>query len=322
MKTGYTSAAAGLFFILFFSSGCPPCPASESTYKIFSQASVSAGYDTNPTFSSTRKGDVFEEFLYSLAFIKPLTPKARLTLDYDFDTRRYGEATDASFLLHHLRLELQQRLARFTVGGGYDGGYSFGGSSFAPADDDSFLLHKVFLNIRQNLTKRLYHQLEGEWGYKVYTSQRALGDNIFAQLDQERADRRFGIEYSLGSSLGKRSRFVVKAKFLQNDSNVRYIDFYDYNSYQFSGSFDYLLLKDLHLVSQLRYLRTNYSARTVVFQDYRQKDNLYTGNVSLRYALDKHSTLLVYYTYRTNQTNEPLEKFSQNVAGCVWQYLF
>jgi hypothetical protein len=322
MKKNYTGIAAGVFSIFLCLVTGRFCLAYDGACKVTQQAGTVVGYDTNPAFSPTRKGDIFEEAMYSLAIVKPLTPEVRVTLNYDFDTRHYNEITDASFLLHHLRLGLHERFAPFTVGGGYDGGYVFGGPSLSPDNDDSFLLHKAFLYIKQDLTKKIFHQLEGEYGYKDYTDQKALGDNLLSSQDKERADTRFGVEYSVGSILSRRAWVLARAKFWQNDSNARYLDFYDYNAYQFASSLDYLLLKDLHLVSQFRYIRTNYSSRTVTLQDFKQRDNFYIGNVSLKYALDKHNTLSVYYTYRTNKSNEPLEEFSESVIGSGWQYSF
>jgi hypothetical protein len=287
-------------------------------HKFVFQAGISAGYDNNVRLSPQRKGDAFEETTFSLGYRKPLPQNYSFTFNYDLDATNYDEVTDASNILNHVRFGIHKKIATFTAGTGYDLGVFY----YPRNEDGNFLLHRAFVYLRQNIGKKIYHQLLYEPGLKMHTDRKAIGDTITALQDKERVDRRQSIEYSIGEALTSKLILKFRARFLINDSNARFQDFYDYKAYEASPGIDYKFSKKLDIVSNFVYLRRNYKTRQVTLQTDKQRDNVYVANLGVKYKLDKNNVLSLLYTYRDNHTNESLEKYNENVMSCGWQYNF
>jgi hypothetical protein len=286
--------------------------------KFASSAGLFFGYDTNVNLSTTKKGDAFQQFLFSSGFTKPWVKGTRFTFNYDLGVINYNEITDASNVLNHFRLGVHQKISSFVVGTGYDLGVLY----YPDDEDGDFLFHKGFLYVRQDISRKLYHQLLVEAGIKDYTHQKAMGDIITALQNKERLDRRQSAEWSVGFSLTPKLLLKFLTRFSVNDSNARYVDFYDYKSYEFSPRVNYRLSKKVELFSGFGYLRKNYKTRVVTLTNYKEKDNTYSANAGLRYAGDKNNILTLIYSYRNNSSNDPIQEYSENVISCGWQHNF
>ncbi|MBD3264024.1 MAG: outer membrane beta-barrel protein [Candidatus Omnitrophica bacterium] len=283
-----------------------------------SRISLFSGYDSNVKLSPDRKGDVFEEFVYSFDYTKPLFEKLDFDFDYDLDVLNYNEFTDLSSILNHLRFELIAKPGRCRIGGGYDLGVLY----YPRNDDGNFLFHEGFFYLKRYLFKNTFHKIEFQYGLKDYIQNKALGDSILVNQEKERLDRRIGVEYSLGSLINPRLYLLFKTKFYTNDSNARYMDFYDYKAYRFWLGCDYRLSAKFYFLTKFSYTNKDYDTRTVTLTNYKQEDDYYSATAGLRYRLDDRRTLSLYYTYRENSSNEPLEEYSESVITCGWQYNF
>jgi len=286
-------------------------------YKFSSRINLFFGYDSNANLSPLKKGDFFEQFIYSFNFNKSLWEGIKFSLDYDFGVLNYQEYTDISNLLNHLRLELNKKFSLFRAGIGYDLDYFY----YLHSDYD-FLFHKGFFYLRQDFKKGLYHKLQLEYGYKDYLEIKALDNDLFTYQDNERQDKRYSVEYSLGIRPLPKLSFLFKTKFSSNDSNSRYLKFYDYKTYQGTFGFEYALLKNTTLVSNFIYRRKNYTGRIIISGENKQKDDLYVGNLGLRYKLNRQNALSLFYTYRNNHSNEDLDEYLEHVITAGWQYTF
>jgi len=286
--------------------------------KFASSAGLSFGYDTNVNLSTTKKGDGFEQLLFSSGFTKPWVKGARFTFNYDLGVINYGEITDASNILNHFRFGVHQKLSSFVAGTGDDLGVLY----YPNNEDGNFLFHKGFLYVRQNISRKLYHQLMLEAGIKDYSEQKAIGDTISTFQNKERLDRRQSAEWSVGYSLTPKLLLKFLTRFSVNDSNARYVDFYDYKSYEFSPRVNYRLSKKVELFSGIGYLRKNYKTRVVTLTNYKEKDNIYSANAGLRYLPDKNDILTLLYSYRDNSSNDSIQEYSENVISCGWQHNF
>jgi len=287
-------------------------------YKFSSRLSLSSGYDTNVNLSPERTGDVYEELLYSFNLSKKLDNKLSFTFDYDLDFLNYNKVTDASNLLNHFRLGLHKKISRFTTGAGYDLGIFY----YPHNDDEDFLFHKVFAYVSHKISKHFYHKIQLEAGLKDYPDRKALADTINTYQDDNRTDTRASLEYKLSSDVIKKLISSLRLKVTTNNSNVSYVDFYDYKSYEGALNFDYQLLKKLYLISELSYVRKVFDERLVTSRDYRERDSLYTGTLGLSYRLDKQNDLSLYYTYRQNSSNDDIAEYSESVVNLGWQHYF
>jgi len=290
----------------------------KRSYKLSARSNLFFGYDSNVELGSDRKGDIFQEFLYSLNFIKFWENNTKFTCAYNLDALNYGEFTNVSNILNRLRFGLHKDFSQFTVGTGYDVSMFY----YHHSKENDFLYHKGFFYLAADFPKNIYHQVQFEAVLKDYFYQNALADTINTYQSKERRDERLSIGYSLGTNLIPKMRLLIRAKYSINDANARYVDFYDYESYRGSFSLDYKLSRKLHCFSDVIYVRKNYDTRTVTSRDYRQKDNRYTANLGLRYKLNKKNSLSLYFTYRENSSNDSLAEYSENIFTCGWHRNF
>lgn len=286
-------------------------------FKPSSRIAIFTGFETNANLTPTRKGDIFEELLYSFDFIKPLTNTIKVSLDYDLDVLNYHEFTDISSVVNHFRVGLQTKISPLKIGGGYDLGITY-----YPRNDIDFLFHRGFVYVRHDILKDLYQSLRFEAGVKDYTDKKTVGESLNAPRTNERFDRRWAWEYLTGARLVNKLNTGLKVRYLINDSNAIYVDFYDYRAYEGTLFADYQLLDNLYLLSNFTYLKKRYDNRTVTLRDYEQRDSLYIGDVGLLYKLDKYNSLSLHYTYRENVTNDSLSEYSASVVSLGWQYSF
>jgi hypothetical protein len=292
---------------------------SPTNLRFSSSAAIFAGYDSNVELLPVSKGDVFEEFLYSLGFIKPWAGGGRFTLNYDLDAINYNEVTDAAHLLNHGRLGVHQKIVSWlTAGTGYDLGYFY----YSKSDDDDLLRHSCFFYVRNNFSKKFYQQLLYESGLKDYQHRKALGTTISTYQDKERKDYRQSLEYTIAASLVSQWFLKLKGEFLVNDSNAIYLAYYDYKSYEISPSVNYSLSEKARISSSFSFTRRDYDERLVTLKNFKQKDYIYSASAGMQYDLNKKNSLYLLYTYRNNASNEPAEKYTENMVTCCWQYNF
>jgi hypothetical protein len=288
-------------------------------YYLATQAAIFGGYDTNARLTPTSKGDVFQEALFNLDFSKTLNKSLRFTFDYDLDFLNYDQYTDATNLLNHLRFGLHQKIfSTFTLGAGYDLGILY----YPHDEDGNFLFHKGFAYLNQNITKKLSHRLGFEAGLKDYTDKKALGDSLFIYQDKKRTDKRVSGIYSIAFLPTKKLALSLLTKFSTNQSNARYMDFYDYKTYEASPRIDYQLFKNLSLLLDFFYIKKNYDTRTITLEDDKQRDNLYSATFGTTYRLSNKNAISFYYTFRQNDSNDPIADYRESVFSCGLQHKF
>lgn len=287
------------------------------SYQLSSSIATFFGYDSNANLDTSRKPDTFEELLYSLDFVKHLTKDIKFIFFYDFDVLNYNHFTKISNILNHLQFGLDKGISMFNIGTTYDLSiFSY------PNSNDDFIFNKGIFYIKQKISKRVSHKLQFEIGGKDYLHRKALDTSLITYQDKDRQDNRLSIGYAITSYINPNLLLGFKTKFSKNDSNAKYLDFYDYESYENSLRLDYKLMKDLFILTNFTHIRKNYTSRTITSADTKEKDNLYTGTLGFLYNLDKKNSFSLYYTYRWNSSNEDLEEYGENLITCGWQHLF
>ena len=290
-------------------------------FKFTTNAGAFFGYDSNVNLSPLKKGDLFEEGLLSAAFSKYLFDKSlRLTVNYDFDALVYNEMTDATNILNHVRMGLHKRIfSSFDIGTGYD----LSAFYYPHNEDGTFLFHKCFAYTRQYLSRKFYHQLMYNAGYKIHTDRKALAVTPGTYQNKELESRRHEIEYSVAALPFKGVTTGMSGRFTINDSNAKYLNFYDYKTYEAAPYVSLRLTDRARLNTSFRYIRRNYKSRIITTgTGAKEHDNIYLTTVNLKYNLNQNNVLSLIYTYRDNSTNEPLEEYQENVISVGWQYYF
>ena len=281
------------------------------------RASVFGGYDSNVNLSPSRKGDAFEEVLISLGYSRALFDKLSFSLNYDLDFLNYNRITDASNLLNHFRVGLHQKFSFLRIGTGYDLAWVY-----YTHNDDDFIFNKAFAYIGQDINKNIYHQFQFEFGVKEYLKTKAIGLAPGFYQDKERTDRRWSGIYTVDYKINHALAVGLRARFVRNDSNAIYQDFYDYRSYEGAPYLEYRMTGRLMLLTNFSYTRKNYYKRTVTLGPEREHDNLYAARAGAKYKLNPNSSLSLNYVYRDNNSNEDLEEYIEHVISAGWQYKF
>ncbi|MFA5157179.1 MAG: hypothetical protein WC532_07325 [Candidatus Omnitrophota bacterium] len=291
----------------------------KPTFKLSSVAGLFYGFDTNARLSAESKGDHYEEFLWSSSVIKPWIARTKFVFNYDLDVLNYNEATDISNILNHGRFVVDKKLFDWlNVGIGDD----LAIYAYTNNDDGTFLFNKYLFYLKSKLARKTYHQLLFSYGEKYYTDRKAMGDDYGSTQEKERRENRQSVEYNISSDITRKFYAKIMGRFSVNNSNDRYLDFYDYKSYEISPSITYKFTRKFDLSSNFIYLRKNYKSRLVTNENYKEKENIYATNLLFRYKLDKHNILSFLYTYRGDNANDSIDKYTENVFTCGWQYNF
>jgi len=287
------------------------------TYKLKMQAGVFTGFDSNVYLDNTRKGDVFQEFIYALKFNKPLTEGINFNFRYTLDYFNYSEATDYSNLLNWFVFDINKKISNFTIGTGADISFLY----YPDNKEGDFVFHKGFVYIGNDLTNKIYHQIKVYYGTKRYLYEKALFDTATTYQDKERQDKRQQYEYLISYKFSDKLNLRLRSNFYINDSNARYIDFYDYKANSGSFGFDYKFSSRSYFLFDYLYEKKNYTTRTVTNRDYRQKDRLSVVNLGFYYFINKNVVSLK-YAHRDNFSNDKLSRYSENMMTCGWQAFF
>jgi OmpA family protein len=289
----------------------------KEMYTLEQSVGVNIGYETNPRFSSERKGDMFEEFMYSATYAKNFPFDMRLTAHYSLDVVNYNEFTGISNNLHYIDVRADKRWSFCQLGIGYNAGFAL-----YPNSDTDFILHNGYVYLGKKVTKNTYHRLKFEYGKKDYLDKSTLADALNTYQEKDRLDKRLGAEYSVLARINPKISLQLKTKFIHNDSNARFEDFYDYSTLKQSINFRYKFRDDMSLYSKLSYRRKEYDSRTITFGTKEQTDDLYSGSVGVSKDVSDNSAISLEYTYRENTSNDPLAEYSESMITCGWNINF
>lgn len=293
----------------------------KARHAIDMQTALVYGYDSNVNLDGARKGDSFEELALVMRMKQPFVNGVEFDYRYSLDVRNYSQITDASNILHQMLFECSRYISIFKVGVGYDLAYL----AYPDFEEGDFLFHKGFCYIGNDLTRKLSHQLKVYYGVKDYLDGKTLSETSLAvDPAKDRLDRRQHAAYLITYSYNKNLTVRLEGNYSINDSNARYIDYYDYKSPGVSCGFDYRIKPDFYLLTDYSYRRKNYKGRTVTgaTKTYKQEDNIYAVNVGLLYLLGKQSSLSFNYLYRETSSNDSLSEYTESVVTGGWRYRY
>ena len=276
------------------------------------------GYETNAKLSAHRKGDFFEGVSFAVDHARKISPDLTLKWDYDIFAYNYHELTDNRYILNQVGGRLEKKVGRLRLSGGVNAFIL----NYPRNRDGDFWSPKGYLELRHYLSKRLYHEIICGYSLKNYIHAKAMGDTSGSEQDKERHDEQYSGAYRIGGLVGKRFSWRFGTKVTVNDSNARYLDYYDYISFRHSLTLAYKMSQKDALFSTLSFTRKEYDTRTIASGDPRQINNLYTTTCGLRHRFDDRKSLALYYTYRENVSNDALAEYSDSAATLSWQYHF
>src|SRR3989338_2800404 len=158
--------------------------------KFYGELSEATGYETNPSNSSSHKGDTYEDTSTYLMLSKKLTPTLEWQGTYSGNYLKYLDYGDGDYTDHTLppvKLRWQPK-RMWRVESWMDLEHNW----YPIAKDSSYRNLKGVARIRQNLFDTWYHQLQYEWFARDYTHKNAR-DGAGTETTSNRVDTRHRI---------------------------------------------------------------------------------------------------------------------------------
>lgn len=274
--------------------------------KFSGEVSEAIAYETNPSTSSSHKGDTSEETSTYLTLSKKLAPTLDWSSSYSGSYLKYvnygdGDYTDHTLTATKLRWQPRRtwRLEQWT-----EFEYNF----YPAALSSTYRNFKVAGRLRQNLFDTWYHQAQYEYFIRDYVSKKAR-DGAGADTRNTRLDARNRIRYKVGTTVNK-ALCSVENEFYWNNSNDARNDFYDYDVWKITGSASGNATKKLYVSGTFAFERKNYRARKVTGINAEARyDDKYTLGSSATYDLNDTWRLAYGLTFDHLGSNEPTGEY-------------
>ncbi len=285
-------------------------------------AVVIQGVDSNPLLDSTKKADNYPEEMVDMHFTSPVFGSAlgftNSKFGFNLTNVNYYRITDVNIFDGIADLKLEQEVFdRILLGAGY----ALETFIFPNNDDGSFVGNEFSVSARQKITDDLYQKAAYRLILRNYTDRKIRMGNLTTG-SALRADARNIFEHELGLYVSNTSKLKLTNQFYINESNDQYLDFYDYLNYRIGVSVTHFFTRKLYTITGMYYQRRNYESRIVSDKEARQQDNLYLASTSFMYDITKDMSIFVSYSHTENHSNEPLEKYSNNLYSTGLYYSF
>ncbi len=271
-------------------------------------AGVSAVADLNPYLDSTHKADGYTQELLDMRFKYPL---GDTTSNFGFNVTNinYYEATDLNTFDGLANLNFERRFFDYFT---LKAGYLFETMWYPNDRNGTYVGNEIMTSVTHNFTDRVYESCAYRLYLKNYINRKArLGNmNLGSNL---RRDMKNTFEHELGAFITKATKLRITNQFLFNESNDQFNDFYDYFSYRVGGSLIQIFTKKFYNTTSFYYKRKNYDERRCTDKQKEQRDNLYTFGTTFLYDISKKMSIYVSYAHMENHSNEPLERYTDNL---------
>ena len=274
--------------------------------KFSGEVSEAIAYETNPSTSSSHKGDTSEETSTYLTLSKKLTPTLDWSSSYSGSYLKYVNYGDGDYTDHTLTAtKLRWQPGRmWRVESWLDFEYNY----YPAAKDSTYRNFKTISRIRQNLFGSWYHQIQYEWFFRDYVTKNAR-DGAGAETLSNRVDMRNRIRYKAGATV-KKTLLSVENDVYFNDSNDARSDYYDYDVWKITGSASGNATKKLYLSGTFAFERKNYRERKVTGINAEARyDDKYTLSSSATYDLNDTWRLAYGLTFDHLGSNEPTGEY-------------
>lgn len=278
--------------------------------------SASQGYDNNVFLDSSRKGDTFSEGIFDAKAIYPLSGRWDVFGGIGVHDITYWEFTDASLVDTDLKFGFEGKLFGTVVLNTFN---DIEIVEYPYNSDGSYVGDKAGFTLRHTLPRALlpgtfFHSFGYEYFYKNYSDRKAR-NGFGAKSSDDRADKRNTLRSEFGAYF-KKAMLKFSGEYYLNDSNDQYFNYYDYQSKRIGLSFIYLMTDKMTALLSASHQSKHYIHRiTRVDNTKLETDRIFTGSVSFLYEIYKNTSLGLNYTYRQNDSNDPIQEYSGSITS-------
>lgn len=277
------------------------------------------GFDNNAYLDSRREGDAYSQQFLRAAFLSPLSKKTNLELLYEFMNLLYFGEDDLNLVRNGFRAGLDHKLNKDIT---LSGGYNLDIVEYTNTGKDDYFDNMFDFKIRQQMSKKLFHSLGYDILYRSFSSRHTRNSAGAEILDRERNDLRNSFEYEIGRYFEK-DLIKLSLQYFMNNSNERYLDYYDYDSLKLGVSLTHLFSQKMTGYLTLSKQYRDYDHRTLINNTgTKQEDRTYLATAALYYTFNKEVSVGFSYTYRQNESNEPIDRYSGSLTSVTMYYRF
>lgn len=280
------------------------------------------GVDSNPYLDSTHKADNYSQELVDMNFRYPVSRGSVGSTDirfgYDMNNVTYYKATDVSIMDNIVDVSLDQQVFdNISMSNGYELEILW----YPNDENGTFVGNKVFSRIKHRISDGINQSLGWNIQFKNYLQRKVLSANG-DKGSNLRYDVKNVLEHEISAVATKTTKIKVRNEVQFNTSNFEYINYYDYFAYRIGGSITQIFTRKFYSVTNLSYQRKNYSGRICSDKSQEEMDNLYILSTTFMYDLTKSVSLFANYSHTENHTNEPLQRYTDNLFTAGVYYSF
>ncbi len=281
-------------------------------------AAVTVGYDNNAYLDSRRDGDLYTQEFISSSFAGPIWRQTEFFFDYELMNLVYPDHRKLDMIRNGIHTGLDHRLNKNIT---LSGGYGFDVIEYYHTGTDDYIEQIIDLKFKQTLPEKMFHSLRYDGSYRNYAKRyNRSHDGVVGT--KKRDDVRNTFTYEIGKFFEK-DMFKLNFEYYNNNSDEKYLNYYDYDSFRFGASLTHLFSTKLFgYLSASRQIR-DYRTRTLINDTgANQEDKTYLYTAALFYTVNKALSLGLNYSYRQNKSNEPGERYSGSLMSLSAYYRF
>lgn len=281
-------------------------------------AAVTMGYDNNAFLNSRRDGGAYTQEFLSASFASPVWRRSEFFFDYELMNLVYADFPKLDMIRNAIHTGLDHRLNKDIT---LSGGYGFDVIEYYHTGTDDYVEQIIDLKFKQNLPHKMFHNLRYDGSYRNYAKRYNRSGNGEVGT-KKRDDVRNTFTYEVGKFFEK-DMLKFNFEYYNNNSDEKYLNYYDYDSFKFGASLTHLFTKKLFgYLSASRQIR-DYRTRTLINDaGCNQEDKTYLMTAALFYSVNKSLSFGLNYTYRQNRSNEPGERYSGSLTSLSAYYRF
>lgn len=281
-------------------------------------AAVTIGYDNNAFLDSRRAGDIYTQEFVSTSFAGPIWRQTEFFFDYEAMNLVYPDHRKLDMIRNGIHTGLERRMNKnITV----SGGYAFDIIEYYHTGTDDYFEQVLDLKVKQTLPRKMFHSLRYDGSFRNYDKRYNRSDTGIVGT-KKRDDVRNTFTYEIGKFFEK-DMLKLNFEYYNNNSDEKYLNYYDYDSYRFGASLTHLFsTKVFGYLSAARQLR-DYRTRSLINNPgAKQEDKTYLCTAALFYSVNKSLSFGLNYSYRQNNSNEPGERYSGSLTSFSAYYRF
>ena len=278
---------------------------------------LTVGYDNNAYLDPRRDGDAYTQQYFRGTFASPLSKQTEFSFDYEFMNLMYSGESKLDLTSNRIHTGMEHKLTKDIR---VSGGYGFDIVEYINTGTDDYVEQMIDVKLSQNLPQKMFHSIRYDGSYRNYDKRLNRGPDGITGT-KKRDDARNTVTYEVGKFLNK-DMLKFNLEYYNNNSDEKYLNYYDYDSYRFGSSLTHLFTdKVFGYISASRQLRY-YRSRMIVNDTPKQEDKTYLITTALFYSVSKALSFGVNYTYRQNTSNEPVERYSGSLLSVSTYYRF